>query len=140
MTLPNRPLSIQLWGHFTKISQQIVQASDDFLRTLGLTSAQFAILACLAPHMASGIRQLDLAQEMGVTPGAISQQLSKLEARGLIVRQAVRTSKYVSLSPEGKQLLDETIEGHDAHISAQFGTLSDQEMGLMLTWLLRLEK
>lgn len=97
------------------------------------------MLTALNTANPDGILQRELAQLLNVTPGAVSQQLNRLDGMGHIKRHALRTSKYVSLTHKGREIVQTVLADHDAHIEAQFGALSAQEQGLMLTWLERLE-
>ena len=54
-----------------------------------------------------------LAQETGLSTGAMTNRIDKLEAKGLVLRRsdnADRRSVVVSLTPEGKKLIDKAIQ------------------------------
>jgi len=54
-----------------------------------------------------------LAQETGLSTGAMTNRIDKLEAKGLVGRRsdnADRRSVVVSLTPEGKKLIDKAIQ------------------------------
>lgn len=54
-----------------------------------------------------------LAQETGLSTGAMTNRIDKLEAKGLVCRRsdnADRRSVVVSLTPEGKKLIDKAIQ------------------------------
>ena len=54
-----------------------------------------------------------LAQETGLSTGAMTNRIDKLEAKGLVLRRsdnADRRSVVVSLTPEGKKLIDKAMQ------------------------------
>ena len=83
------------------------------LKPLGLELFEYDVLSALRrqgkPFQLSATA---LARETGMSTGAMTNRIDKLEARGLVVRRTGekdRRSVVVSLSREGRRLIDEAI-------------------------------
>lgn len=75
------------------------RASDELAALVGARRA--AILRALATPLTTS----DLALRLGITAGAISQQLGHLQSAGLLVRTREHPYVHYRLSPRGEQLL-----------------------------------
>jgi DNA-binding MarR family transcriptional regulator len=83
------------------------------LKPLGLELFEYDVLSALrrqgTPFQLSATA---LARETGLSTGAMTNRIDKLEARGLVVRkpgEKDRRSVVVSLSREGRRLIDSAI-------------------------------
>lgn len=97
----------------------------------GLDPASFDVLATLRrsnpPH---GLTAAELMVAAMVTSGAITQRLDRLEARGLVTRtpgERDRRVVLVSLTEEGRTLIDEALPDHVATQRRLLAALSDSE-------------
>jgi DNA-binding MarR family transcriptional regulator len=73
-----------------------------------LTQAQFCFLKLIAAN--ADLQVGELARCIGVSPAASSKNLDRLEGLGLVVRETSpedRRATLLSVSPEGRQLVDE---------------------------------
>jgi DNA-binding MarR family transcriptional regulator len=84
------------------------------LQPLGLELFEYDVLSALRrqgkPFQLSATA---LARETGMSTGAMTNRIDKLEARGLVVRRTGekdRRSVVVSLSEEGRRLIDAAIQ------------------------------
>ena len=91
----------------------------------------FDVLATLRrsgpPH---SLTPAELMRASMVTSGAITQRLDRLEGRGLIARtrsQADGRSIHVTLTPEGKALIDRALPDHVTNESRLLGALTRGE-------------
>ena len=84
------------------------------LKPLGLELFEYDVLSALRrqgrPFQLSATA---LARETGLSTGAMTNRIDKLEARGLVVRRPGKTDRrsvVVSLSREGRRLIDTAIQ------------------------------
>jgi DNA-binding MarR family transcriptional regulator len=89
--------------------RHIDQAARMTLRRLGLTKEEFKVLLALhTGRKAHG----ELCRELGVSTGAMTNRLDKLERSGLVVRSRDprdRRGVQLELTGPGNDLLDETV-------------------------------
>jgi MarR family transcriptional regulator, 2-MHQ and catechol-resistance regulon repressor len=102
--------------------------SGRHIRSLGLTPAQFDIIATLGntPGMTCKV----LGEKTLITKGTLTGVLDRLEARKLLKRlpsDADRRSLFVSLTPSGARLFDRIFPAHVAHCRCGFSRLSELE-------------
>lgn len=82
---------------------------SDLFREFGLTEAQFNVLFSLK-YKEKVWTQSDLGKRLVVTRASVTSVLDKLEAKGLVLRQAVEGNRriyHVDLTPAGRRLIDE---------------------------------
>jgi len=100
-------------GHYIRRLQQIAVAI--FLQETephGVTPVQYAALQTIGNS--PGIDQRTLARTIGFDTSTIAGVLDRLEARGLVLRNASpddRRVRLLSLTAEGQALLAETVPG-----------------------------
>lgn len=110
------------------VSNQVSHSFANLLAGQGVTVAEWVAMNCLdelgptAPHL--------LAERMGMTRGAISKLVKRLEAKGLVNRSSRPNNhriQIVELSAEGTEmlpLLRQAADENDAHF---FGALTLRE-------------
>jgi DNA-binding MarR family transcriptional regulator len=89
------------------------RASERHIRTLGLTAAQFDVIATLGNT--DGMTCKELARRTLVTKGTLTGVLDRLERRRLIARQAEkrdRRSIHVRLTRRGEALHSRAFAAH----------------------------
>ena len=99
-------------------------------RTLGvlaedLSAAQYRTLVVLASR--GPLRMVDLAQLQGVNPSTVGRMCDRLVRRGFVRRQRTRGDRrivVVSLSKEGRRVLDEATVARREAITVALSTLS----------------
>jgi DNA-binding MarR family transcriptional regulator len=108
------PIDLEtLPGHYIRRLQQIAVAI--FLQETephGVTPVQYAALQTIGNS--PGIDQRTLARTIGFDTSTIAGVLDRLEARGLVLRNASpddRRVRLLSLTAEGLALLAETVPG-----------------------------
>jgi DNA-binding MarR family transcriptional regulator len=107
----------------TRLSRRLRQEAGT-----GLTPSQLSALASIERHgpLALG----ELAEHERVAPPSVTKIVSKLEASGLIARQADpddRRFVRVSLTKEGAALLDESRARKNAWLAERLADLSPSE-------------
>ena len=106
--------------------------AENFARH-GLQLWEFDILATLrragAPYeLTAG----QLSASSMRTAGAITNRIDRLVARGLVTREvdpANRRSTVITLTPSGRELVDDVVSHHLAHEERLLATLSPEQQG-----------
>ena len=135
---------------------QYLHMKTDPLIGRNISISQLKILGCLFRHPGKGMRLKDIAFEMDVTPGGMSQAVDVLVHLGLVERissEVDRRAVSIRLSQEGKarrkkmydffvgmteELMDDiAAEDLDAfcRVTAQFRTKLNEKKQLLLTQL-----
>ena len=99
------------------------------VRTLGLTGAQFDIVATLGNT--PGMTCKELGEKTLITKGTLTGVLDRLEARGLIRRTASdadRRQVFVVLTPQGVRTFERAFPAHVGHLKPAFTVLSPREL------------
>ncbi|WP_163505513.1 MarR family winged helix-turn-helix transcriptional regulator [Fodinicola acaciae] len=119
-------LTARVWDHYSRVTA-----------SLGLSGPESKALSALVPGKQVPMRVV--ADRMHANPSNVSVVISRLESRGLIVRQGGddRRVKGVQLTPAGEELKEKLnaayAEGHPA-----LRGLSDNQKVLFLKVLRRL--
>lgn len=103
--------------------------SGSHVRSLGLTPAQFDIVATLGNT--PGMTCRELGEKTLITKGTLTGVLDRLEARGTIRRgpsDADRRQIYISLTPAGARLFAKVFPEHAAHVKKAFAMLTSDEL------------
>lgn len=103
-----QPIRIGLLVH--DVSRLRRTIFDKTLKPLGITRAQWWVLANLSEHPARRIVQTELAQMLDLGKVTLGGLIERLEARNYVVREGVpndRRAKFVVLTPAGLELLAE---------------------------------
>lgn len=107
------------------------------LAPLGLTWPQ-ARLMRLVDEPGSSMRMADIASRLGIVPRSATSIVDTLESGGFVVRHPDlldRRSVLVSLSPEGRRLLDGLEAARQATAEALFGHLGEADAAELLRLL-----
>jgi DNA-binding MarR family transcriptional regulator len=103
--------------------------SGSHVRSLGLTPAQFDILATLGNTPGMTCRQL--GEKTLITKGTLTGVLDRMEARGIIRRgpsDADRRQVFVSLTAAGARMFAKVFPEHAAHVKRAFTVLTPDEL------------
>jgi DNA-binding MarR family transcriptional regulator len=116
-------------GYELKRAQQaFCVAVDDALRQVGLTNAQYAVLAMVED--AGALSGAELARRLFVTPQTINQLVASLQARGLVGRARHPLHGRIlqtSLTQRGRSLLAAAHQRVRAVEARMVAELSEQE-------------
>jgi DNA-binding MarR family transcriptional regulator len=96
----------------------------------GLKSGQFQVLAALRRQDPAALSATDLARAAVLTSGAMTPVLDKLEAQGLIRRQADdedRRARRITLTPKGRGQIDRALDLHLARLRDLAGAFEAEE-------------
>lgn len=116
------------------ISESIDRASEWACRDSVISAAELEVLVPLR-HATARLTAARLAERLGMSRAGISKHLSRLEGRGLLVREASqedsRTS-IISLTEEGSAVVDEVflreLEVHGQLLGANIDDRSTVEL------------
>lgn len=119
-------VSAELFGALARIVHRTAMDAAAALRTAGLNPAQFQLLQAVG--RSPGVTQARLVQDRGVTPGGISQLVSKLEALGAVRREADGAANRLWLTDHGQALVDRLTPEQDDFFVRRFADLSPSEL------------
>ena len=113
---------------FLKVLRPLVETyyaflrkSDRHIRSLGLTSSQFDVLATLGDT--KGMTCKDLCEKTLVTKGTLTGVMDRLESKGFIQRvpsQEDRRHTFIRLTAKGDALFRKVFPAHIDHIKPYF--------------------
>ncbi|EGU61627.1 HTH-type transcriptional regulator pecS [Vibrio nigripulchritudo ATCC 27043] len=133
-------------GRLRRMSQIIEKKQNKVFKDHNLTSVEFDILATLRRNN-EPLTPTELYQTLMLSSGAMSTRIEHLVQRDLIVRVASnedRRSCKVTLSEEGKALIDKAVEAHLANAEKTLSPLTLEEQNqlasIMRSWLVVSEK
>lgn len=93
-----------------------------------LTKPQYAVMRSIAEH--PGIEQVELTEVAVSTKATLAEMLSRMESRNLVRREqdpADKRRRFVFLTPEGEDLLNEKISLGNRIDEEFLGRLSKEE-------------
>ncbi len=110
----------------------------------GLTVNDYGTLLLLYRAGEEGMRRIDLANELNLSPSGITRLLDRLEEQDLVGKGECKSDARVSyaiLTDAGLEKLREAAPGHIEDIESRLGAvLSDEEMKTLTELLGRLGK
>jgi DNA-binding MarR family transcriptional regulator len=118
--------SVLAWLRLNHVYQKIDRAQTVHLRSWGLSTAQFDVLAQVGAQQ--GITQQELANKLLVTKGNISLLLDRMEEMGLLKRYQEGRSNYLQLTADGQQLHDKVVPAHEELIATLMSELTASEI------------
>jgi DNA-binding MarR family transcriptional regulator len=124
-------------GYVVRRFNQAIRAQvEDGLRTLGLTTSQYAVLAVLQRH--DGINNAQLARVLAVTPQTMTRILAGMSQAGLIVRQVSAHHgrvRLARLTDAGRELAARAHPVIDAAEDRLLAPLTDRQRGQLLEYM-----
>jgi MarR family transcriptional regulator, 2-MHQ and catechol-resistance regulon repressor len=142
LTKKTSPATIALRRLFGANATLTRELSASLLAQHGLTLNDYGALLLLSRAGEEGMRRIDLAQELQLSPSGITRLLDRLEAQGLVGKGACKEDARVSyavLTDAGLTKLKECAPGHIADIEERLGSVLDEaEMDTLAELLGRL--
>lgn len=96
------------------LSRAFLRQATDALAPLDLELFEYDVLSALRRQgRPFALPATGLARETGLSSGAMTNRIDKLEDRGLVKREPDKSDRravIVSLTPEGKQAIDDAIQ------------------------------
>ncbi len=106
--------ALQVVLRLARLGEDLVRFMQDGLMRDGLSLRRFFVLVLLARNTA-GLRAVGLAKKMGVTKATVSEVLAGMARDKLVLISADpedSRAQLVTLSEQGKALLDAVLPGH----------------------------
>ena len=129
------PLLRELSGTY----QAFEMYSSAHVRTLGLTPAQFDIVATLGNT--PGMTARELGEKTLITKGTLTGVVDRLEGKKLVRRVAMPSDgrcQIIQLTVQGEKLFSRIFPAHLAHMDRAFAQLSQKELAGMTESLRKL--
>ena len=120
-------------------AQSFERCSSLHVRELGLTPAQFDIIATLGNT--AGMSCRELGEKTLITKGTMTGVLDRLEQKGLLTRHDSPDdgrSWITKLTGKGQALFEKIFPAHMARLAPLFASFSDTELNAMRQQLNRL--
>jgi DNA-binding MarR family transcriptional regulator len=129
-SLPSLEDHLGYW--LRRVSNPISESFAKKLQARQVTVAEWVALRLIFAGHGSGtpVTSSELVKQIGMTRGAISKVLDKLETKGWIARTtnpADSRVQWLSLTPDGGHVLPELAQLADANEQAYFQCLTSQE-------------
>jgi DNA-binding MarR family transcriptional regulator len=112
------------------VLQRVMQP---YFARFGISGSQWGVLRNLLRAEEAGLpglRQTDLSERLLIRPPSVTGVVDRLERAGLVARVGSPTdlrAKLVSLTPDGRRLVERVLTVHGAHVQAVMGGLSVAE-------------
>jgi DNA-binding MarR family transcriptional regulator len=128
------PLEAHLGFWLRFVSNHVSGRFQQLLEARGVTVTEWVALRTLWARVDAG--HADLIQALGMTKGAASKLVSRLEEKGLVKRQFAGASardQSLALTPSGKALVPVLAAMADANDEHFFGHLAAHERQALMT-------
>lgn len=137
MDTKQRPLSVLVWLRLIRVVQKVSRAATELMQNADLSGPQLDVLATV--NTAEGMTQQQLADQLHVTKGNVTQLLDKLEKKGLLKRQKEGRISKIFLTAQGTNLVARVLPDHDRFITKQFTGLTLEEQQQLLALLRKID-
>ncbi|CAM5611093.1 MarR family winged helix-turn-helix transcriptional regulator [Streptomyces canus] len=101
-------------GRILRLSRLVNGQLKDYFTQYDMETWEFDVLATLR-RSGQPLTAKALAGSIMIGSAALTNRIDRLVARGLVTRESVpgdRRSLHIALTPEGRDLVDRTVEGH----------------------------
>jgi DNA-binding MarR family transcriptional regulator len=133
-----RTTAVLAWLRMAHIVGRTHRAAAERLRGLGISNAQFDVIAQVGAGR--GLTQQELADHLLVTQGNVCQLIDGLEKRGLVKRQREGRSNRLFLTTEGQELFNQAVPEHEVWQAERMSALSTEEQQHLLRLLRKLDR
>ena len=120
-----------VWQSYLHLTQHLYATLEDqLLRDAGLSGADYKVLHPLSESPGGVLRARELCTEIGWDRSRLSHHVTRMEKRGLVVRQRTEEDKRfvrVALTGKGRRLIQEIFPAHVNRVTRRFRVLSDLE-------------
>lgn len=125
---------LRTWVKVAFVYQKAFRAMGERLTDVGLSVAQFDLLACLIMAEPERLKQSELANRLLVTKGNISGMLSRMTEQDLVDRvddPEDKRSKRIVISERGRRLYEAGRNVQEQLVGEMFEGLSGERLQLM---------
>ena len=138
MSIETQENSIQLYFRMIDILGKLADVRFKVVDEHGISTPQFIVMCKLQQN--PRITQQELAKELHVTKGNISQMMKIMQRDGLIQRHADGAAFRLSLTGKAETILQEIVPEQHRLIQAQMDVLSEEDYGNLTIILNKLER
>jgi len=134
-----RPAGTHAWLVMMKAHRAMARHAERSIATLGLGLSDFAVLEMLLHKGPQRVN--DVGRTIGLTSGAITAAVDRLEGQGLLARTSSpddRRSRIVALTPAGQACGRDAFASHSAAMAHAAGGLTADEQATLITLLKKL--
>ena len=126
----------RLWQGYLHVNQDLFAVLEQQLaRESGLSGADYRVLVPLSEAPGGLVRARDLGSEIGWDRSRLSHHLSRMEKRGLVIREECAEDArglMVRLTKAGRRAIEEAAPGHAEAVRRYFfDQLSNDEIETM---------
>ncbi len=135
------PIFLPLLRELSRTYQAFAVYSSAHVRSLGLTPAQFDIVATLGNT--PGMTSRELGEKTLITKGTLTGVVDRLVDKKLVRRSALPSDgrcQIVQLTAQGEKLFSSVFPAHLAHMERAFAKFSQKELNGMAESLQRLRE
>jgi DNA-binding MarR family transcriptional regulator len=106
----------EVWAKYRRLRRDLHKAQErQLLRDSGLSAADYALLVPLSEAPDGLLRARDLGAEVDWERSRLSHQISRMEKRGLVMREACADDargSMVRLTPAGREAIEAAAPRH----------------------------
>jgi DNA-binding MarR family transcriptional regulator len=127
-------------GLLFEVANGLVGQLTSQITAAGVSMSEFEVLLRLSRSDDTRLRMSDLATQANLSSSGLTRLIDRLEARGLVARQACPSDgrgSFAVLSPTGLELLLSVLPGHVALIDRWYTSTLTPEQLEQLTGALR---
>ncbi|WP_405800226.1 MarR family winged helix-turn-helix transcriptional regulator [Streptomyces sp. NBC_01506] len=137
------PREAEIWATYRKLGRELQRVQDQQLqRDSSISAADYALLAPLSETPDGVLRARELGAEVGWERSRLSHQISRMEKRGLVVREACEDDargSMVRLTEQGRRTIEAAAPGHVEIVRQMFfDPLDADEMETLGEFLTRI--
>jgi DNA-binding MarR family transcriptional regulator len=129
------------WLYMMRVFTKMERLAEEHVQKLGLTGAQFDVLAQLSLY--EGLNQQQLSEKLLVTKGNVCGLINRMEEKGWVQRRADpkdRRAYRLYLTEEGRSKARQAIPAHERFMAGQMSTLTDEEQATLRSLLRQMDK
>jgi DNA-binding MarR family transcriptional regulator len=111
------------WRAYIQLAQLLMRQLDRDLHPFGLSTHDYEILVELSEAAGRRLRMTDLADRTAQSRSRLSHQISRMEARGLVVREGCEGDKrgtFAVLTGLGAEVIGQVAPHHVASVRRHF--------------------
>jgi len=111
------------WRAYIQLAQLLMRQLDRDLHPFGLSTHDYEILVELSEAARSRLRMTELADRTAQSRSRLSHQVSRMEARGLVVREGCEGDKrgtFAVLTAHGAEVIREVAPHHVDSVRRHF--------------------
>ena len=111
------------WRAYIQLAQLLMRQLDRDLHPFGLSTHDYEILVELSEAALNRLRMTELADRTAQSRSRLSHQISRMESRGLVVREGCEGDKrgtFAVLTSHGAEIIRQVAPHHVASVRRHF--------------------